>query len=580
MNHKKQISLDGHSFNISSIARHIYSVCLLLEKGKKSSDKSSSDISSVVWHICNICLLIEKGKKSSDKSSSDISSIARHIYSVCLLLEKGKKSSDKSSSDISSVVWHICNICLLIEKGKKSSDKSSSDISSIARHIYSVCLLLEKGKKSSDKSSSDISSVVWHICNICLFLKKKPSGKYSFHISSSIQHIYSICLLLEQQKKPSDKILSDISFIIRHIYSICLLLEQQKKPSDKILSDISSSIQQIYSICLLLEQQKKPSDKILSDISSSIQQIYSICLLLEKGEGPFFIGKSHQKRTIQPEDLSTGILSVLNSVYRLVFVLCKKSDEKNLLQLLRSIYKMAFTLKDSKRKQEEALLSLNFYIEGIIRIFKNKHFTSNEQIMADLEDAFSDGQLRSKLWLIQVLKEKNLSSLGTVFLCAGWYGALAFLLMTDTFFKLKHCFLFEKDLLSVQVSEDLNRFFVKKDWKFKASLKDILDLNYLTGQFQTLKADGTVQDMLCPPDTIINTACEHIERFDLWWFKIPTKKLLILQNNNYFDLPEHVNCVSSLQEFKKQVVGMDLVYEGVLDMKRYKRFLLIGYKSA
>ena len=132
----------------------------------------------------------------------------------------------------------------------------------------------------------------------------------------------------------------------------------------------------------------------------------------------------------------------------------------------------------------------------------------------------------------------------------------------------------------MKISEDLNRHFVKKDWTFKASLKDILDLDYLTGHFQTLRANGIVKEMLCPPDTIINTACEHIERFDLWWAKIPPKKLLVLQNNNYFDLPEHINCVSSLKEFKNQATGMDLVYEGVLDMKRYKRFLLIGYKSA
>ena len=261
------------------------------------------------------------------------------------------------------------------------------------------------------------------------------------------------------------------------------------------------------------------------------------------------------------------------------------SSPKDIVSVLslysKSLYRMAAILKDSGSPPKDIVSALNLYIEGMTRITTGKYFVSNtKKVMKGLEDAFSDGQLKSKLWLIQVLKEKNLSSLGTVFLCAGWYGALAFLLMTDGFFKLKHCFLFERDPLSVKVSEDLNRFFVKKNWKFKASLKDILELDYLTGRFQTLKANGTVEEMQHPPDTIINTACEHIERFDVWWSQIPPKKLLILQSNNYFNLPEHVNCVSSLREFKKQAANMDLLYEGILDMKRYKRFLLIGYKSA
>ena len=38
-------------------------------------------------------------------------------------------------------------------------------------------------------------------------------------------------------------------------------------------------------------------------------------------------------------------------------------------------------------------------------------------------DCLSRGQLKSKKWLIDNLKELNLD-LGTVFLCAGWYATL------------------------------------------------------------------------------------------------------------------------------------------------------------
>ena len=139
-------------------------------------------------------------------------------------------------------------------------------------------------------------------------------------------------------------------------------------------------------------------------------------------------------------------------------------------------------------------------------------------------------------------------------------------------------FNFEKDFLSVQISEDLNRKFVKDNWKFKATLKDILELNYQQAQFDTLKANGKAQTLIVSPDTIINTSCEHIHSFSKWWKKLPPKKLIILQSNNFFQHEDHVNCVSSLEQFKKQA-PMDRLYEGELDLKTYKRFMLIGQKK-
>ena len=256
-----------------------------------------------------------------------------------------------------------------------------------------------------------------------------------------------------------------------------------------------------------------------------------------------------------------------------------KRDTEEIISIIASIHKMALLLKEHQRESEEITSYLMNYTEGVMRIFRSDYFSSNDKvIIKNLSDAFSEGQLKSKLWLIQTLKDHNLSDLGCVFLCAGWYGVLSFLLMTDKYFSIQQCFLFEKDPLSIKVSEDLNRHFVQKDWRFKATLKNILDLDYSRAQFQTLKANEAAQKMQAVPDTIINTACEHIENFDSWWAQIPQKKLLILQNNDYFGLPDHINCVSSLKEFKKQV-DMNLLYEGALDLGTYRRFLLIGYKK-
>ena len=54
-----------------------------------------------------------------------------------------------------------------------------------------------------------------------------------------------------------------------------------------------------------------------------------------------------------------------------------------------------------------------------------KSFEVNE--LAIDEDCLSQGQIKSKLWLLNELKKTKLD-LGTIFICAGWYGTLATLL--------------------------------------------------------------------------------------------------------------------------------------------------------
>lgn len=218
-------------------------------------------------------------------------------------------------------------------------------------------------------------------------------------------------------------------------------------------------------------------------------------------------------------------------------------------------------------------------LEGLKRVFRADYFNNESQnIISNLAKATSKGQLQSKQWILDVLREKNQQDLGVVFLCAGWYGFLAFLFLNQSFFKIKNIFLFEIDPLSVFISEDLNRIFVKNNWRFKASLKNIMDINYQKDCFKTLRFNGDAEELTVSPDTIINTSCEHMLFFSEWWKSLPKNKLIILQSNNYFALKEHINCVSSLEEFKK-MASMDFIYEGSLEFPEYQRFMLIGYKS-
>ena len=63
-----------------------------------------------------------------------------------------------------------------------------------------------------------------------------------------------------------------------------------------------------------------------------------------------------------------------------------------------------------------------------------------------------------------------------------------------------------------------------------------------------------------------------------WYDRIPKRALIVVQSNDYFDCPEHVNCVADVAALKAQVPMSERFYEGTLRRRRYSRFMLIGKK--
>ena len=197
---------------------------------------------------------------------------------------------------------------------------------------------------------------------------------------------------------------------------------------------------------------------------------------------------------------------------------------------------------------------------------------------ADLSDALSWGQLKSKRWLVDELEKIDLP-LGTIFLCAGWYATLAAMLFQSkcNIDKIRS---FDIDESCLQIADTINRNQVKEDWKFKSITQDIMDIDYNKHTWQIWSNTNNrmsypITDM---PNTIINTSCEHIENFAEWYAKIPTGKLVVLQNNNFFEVDEHVNCVNDLDDFASQTPLTEILYDNELKLSKYTRFMRIGYK--
>jgi hypothetical protein len=194
------------------------------------------------------------------------------------------------------------------------------------------------------------------------------------------------------------------------------------------------------------------------------------------------------------------------------------------------------------------------------------------------KDCFSRGQLQSKLWLVEELKKLNVD-LGTVFLCAGWYGTLSVMLFESSI-KIKKIRSFDIDPMTVDIAETFNKPWFADQWRFKALINDIHNIDYKehTWQFWSNANNRMSYPITDIPNTIINTSCEHIEHYKDWYNKIPLGKLVILQGNNYFEIVEHVNCSNDINEFSFKSPMTTVLFEGELELPKYKRFMKIGYR--
>jgi hypothetical protein len=192
-------------------------------------------------------------------------------------------------------------------------------------------------------------------------------------------------------------------------------------------------------------------------------------------------------------------------------------------------------------------------------------------------DCFAKGQLESKEWAVDLIKDLQSYkpfSLGTVFVLCGWYGILPAMMFSSGMW-LDKIRSFDIDDKCWKIADRINRTSVSDGWKFKAATEDIFRIRF-SGHMYKLwsyakKTDFVVSDI---PDTIINTSCEHTKPS---WFKyIPRQKLVVLQSNNFWDGEGHINCVNDLDEFKQMFPLKDILYEGKLNLEKYTRFMLIG----
>jgi len=281
------------------------------------------------------------------------------------------------------------------------------------------------------------------------------------------------------------------------------------------------------------------------------------------------------RRAYIDQDISSIFRLLPNKVVGDIEDLRKAVTEKNLHSIFRLVDDedlRKLILEDNTWKLWPVLE--RYTDTQFVAAFKN-FFVNDVEIW---NDCFSRGQLESKLWLIQELEDCKIN-LGTVFLCAGWYATLATMLFQSNI-KLDNVRSFDIDDTCVDIAETFNKPWFVDSWKFKGITQDIMDVDYNehTWQYWSNANNRMSKPITDSPDTIINTSCEHIENFEEWYAKIPDGKLVVLQSNNYYEVDEHVNCVKDIKEFGNMARMTGPLYAGELELPKYKRFMLIGYK--
>lgn len=178
----------------------------------------------------------------------------------------------------------------------------------------------------------------------------------------------------------------------------------------------------------------------------------------------------------------------------------------------------------------------------------------------DLLDSFSPNQFKSKENLINHIKKLNiLNSESEIVIFGCWYGSI----LIPAFYNEV------KRITAIDIDD--NVIGIAKNRIFKSY--DKIDF-IVNDAFVWANKSSRIKST----NLIINTSCEHM---------LPMKNLsnqygniksyFAFQSNNMFNIPTHVNCVNSIDEFKKQLPNEAnvLIEDKILD-ERGTRFMLIG----
>ena len=188
-----------------------------------------------------------------------------------------------------------------------------------------------------------------------------------------------------------------------------------------------------------------------------------------------------------------------------------------------------------------------------LQLFKNIMAESRHN--SDLLDSFSPNQFKSKERIIKHIRDQLiLRTDSEIVILGGWYGSI----LIPAFKEVKRITLIDKDEKVISIAK--NRLF-----------NHYKNVDFITSDVFHNDRKGRIQNA----DLIINTSCEHMPSMKK--LELDSNAYFAFTSNNMYDIEGHINCVSSIEEFKWQLPdNAKILKEDRIVDDRGTRFILIG----
>ena len=177
---------------------------------------------------------------------------------------------------------------------------------------------------------------------------------------------------------------------------------------------------------------------------------------------------------------------------------------------------------------------------------------------ADISNAFNHKQVACKVWARDRLFDSLGGSFAHIVILGGWYGVLAAMLLEDRRFAIGSVESIDIDPGGGSGCEHPQQ-----------------------GGRRSFPGDHGrhVCDRLCGPRAPTSSSTPAASTLPIcgaWLGLLPKGANVLLQSNDYFSEPTHINCVESAEAFARLAGLAERRFSGTLPMKNYNRFMLIG----
>ena len=242
--------------------------------------------------------------------------------------------------------------------------------------------------------------------------------------------------------------------------------------------------------------------------------------------------------------------------------------------------------EDTSWTVEKILLIIKSILKEEGLIHSLYELTEKFKFDSSARDAFSKGQVTSKVWLVETLQKliHHRHVFDNIVIIGGWYGHLTHYLNNKVAFN--NFYNIDPDVKSGYIGK--NYFNKHLSFRYIPSCTTIEQVSYDPEQGYNIplgefSVDGeefkfVIDDYdYVDPDLIINTSCEHMTAD--WFDAIPAGKMIALQTNNLVDIsPDHINCITSIADLEVKYPMTKVLFQGELDINVGKRYMKIGIK--